>query len=439
MGNTHGKIAPCPFNRLEKTRNKMAKSMKFIPGKASNFYFLCKDGKIDEVRQILNDEASPSIDQLNELQPNGSTPLHAATYYNHLEIVKLLLEHDCPRTTLNRYRNTAHDEAQTDEMKQLFMRSNSIDRFHETNTADAISMFFPEEDVESVNASATVNYVHLFRTESEISEYSLNQQTTAMWLGFYNWFTHTFRKLIERNDFRVDAFDLINHPDFQQFLKRNLADPEKYTKTMKAVNEAKQRNSIEPLITLYTSENAGFYRAFNHLLIQSSTNTEISEHQCDRYIIEFHLRHQELKERAFTGKVYRGGTIPIDDLVIYQHALDTQPTGVLGFKSFTSTSRDPLVALNFALRTPANANEKHVLFIFEIMEVSPTIFAVSDISEYPQEQEVLILPGNLFIVTKIQEQLHPPITKIYLTHWNISISFWKKIKQTIRAGKTSVL
>jgi hypothetical protein len=324
-------------------------------------------------------------------------------------------------------------------MKQLFMRSNSTDRFHETNTADAISMFFPEEDVESVNASRTVSYIHLFQTESEILEYSLNQQTTAMWLGFFNWFTHTFRIFIERNNVRVDAFDLINHPDFQEFLKRNLAEPEKYTKTMKAVNEAEQRNSIEPLITLYTSEKTGFYCPFNRHLTQSSTNTEISEHLCDRYIIEFHLRRQELKQRAFAGTVYRGGTIPIDDLAIYQHALDIQPTGVLGFKSFTSTSRDPLVALNFALKTPANANEKHVLFVFEIMEVSPTIFGISDISEYPQEQEVLILPGNLFIVTKIQEQAHPSITKIYLTHWNISISFWEKIKQTIRAGKTRVL
>ncbi len=71
--------------------------------------------------------------------------------------------------------------------------------------------------------------------------------------------------------------------------------------------------------------------------------------------------------------------------------------------------------------------------------ISGTIFGVDDVSIYGHEQKVLILPGNLFIVTKIEEQLHPPITKIYLTHWNTSISFWKKIKQIIRAGKRSVL
>jgi len=439
MGTTNSKISPCPFDQLSQARRDRARSIQYIRGKASDFYFLCKEDKIDEVRQILEDETSPPIEELNQLQPNGSTPLHAATFYNHKEIVKLLLEHNCPRTTLNLYGNTAYDEAKSVEMKQLFLRPNSTDRFHETNTAETLSVFLPEEDIESVNVSQIVNHVHLFQTESEILEYSLNQQTTAMWLKFYDWFFHKFRRFIEREDLHVDSFDLINHPDFQEFLKQSLSDPGKYTKTMESVNEAKRRNSIEPLITLYTSENAGFYRPLNHLLTQSSSNAELSEHLCDRYVIEFHIRHQELKQRAFIGTVYRGATIPYDGLAIYQHAMESKPSGVICLKAFTSTSRDIFVALKFALKTPSNENEKHVLFIFEIMEVSPAIFGVDDVSIYGHEQEVLILPGNLFIVTKIEEQLHPPITKIYLTHWNTSISFWKKIKQTIRAGKKSVL
>jgi hypothetical protein len=439
MGTTNSKISSCPFDQLAQARRDKAKSIKYITGKASDFYFLCKEGKIDEVRQILDNETSPPIEELNKLQPNGSTPLHAATFYNHTEIVKLLLEHNCSRRTLNRYGNTAYDEAKSVEMKQLFLRPNSTDRFHETNTAETLSVFLPEEDIESVNASQIVNYVHLFQTESEILEYSLNQQTTAMWLKFYNWFFHRFRRFIEREDLHVDAFDLINHPDFQEFLKQSLSDPEKYEKTMQSVNEAKRLNSIEPLITLYTSENAGFYRPLNHLLTQSSSNTESSEHLCDRFIIEFHIRHQELKHRAFTGTVHRGATIPDDGLAIYRHAMESKPSGVICLKAFTSTSRDVLVALNFAFLNPLNEGQKHVLFIFEIMEVSPTIFGVDDVSIYGHEQEVLILPGNLFIVTKIEEQLHPPITKIYLTHWNTSISFWKKIKQTIVAGRKSVL
>jgi hypothetical protein len=356
--------------------------------------------------------------------------------------VKLLLAHGCPRSILNRYGHTAYEEAQSNEMKELFMRPNSTNRFHEMNPSNTISMFFAEEDITNVNASqiASSSYVHLFRTKSEIFEYSLNKQTTAMWLKFYNWFFQTFRTFIEREELRVDAFDLINHLDFKEFLERNFSDvPEKYTKTIQSINEAKRRNSIEPLIALYTSEDAGFYRPFNCALTQSSSNTETSEHLCDRYVIEFHIRHQELKQRAFTGIIYRGATIAINDLAVYQHAINSNPPGVIGLKAFTSTSQDPHIALNFALSHPLNEDEKHVLFIFEILEATPTIFGVDDVSEFKCEQEVLILPGNLFTVTKIDEQFNPDITKIYLSHLEVSISFWEKIKQTIRAGKKSVL
>lgn len=439
MGPRNSKPTPCPFDEWVQARIGKAKSMRFIPGEASSFYFLCKDGKTDEVRQILDAKDSLPIEQLNSLQPNGSTALHAATFYKHLDIVQLLLEHGCPRTELNRFGNTAYDEAQTDEMKQLFDRYDLSDRFHETNIGDAISMFFPEVNNENLNVNGTNGYVHLFQTKSEIFEYSLNQETTAMWLNFYNWFLHTFRTFIEREDLHIDAFDLHNHPDFQEFLKQNLSDPKKYEKTMQRVIEAQRRNSIAPLINLYTREDAGFYRPFNTLLAQSAPNTGMSSHLCDRFIIEFHIHRQELKRRSFTGITYRGATMSVNDLVIYRHAIESKPPGVLGLKTFTSTSKDPLVALKFAFRGSLNEDQKHVLFIFKILQESSTIFGISDESEYKQEEEVLILPGNLFMVTKVEEQPNPPLTKIYLQHWKTSISFWKKIKQTIKAGKKSVL
>ena len=50
-----------------------------------------------------------SYDHLNELEPNGSTLLHAATYYGHLKIVRLLLQdYTCPRNRADRYGLTAY-------------------------------------------------------------------------------------------------------------------------------------------------------------------------------------------------------------------------------------------------------------------------------------------------------------------------------------------
>jgi hypothetical protein len=438
MGGVNSKPAPCPFEQLLQDRRERAKSMGYTRGKASSFYFLCANGKIDEVRQTLDAEDAPSIDELNKLQPNGSTPLHAATYYNHLEVVKLLLERDCPRNTLNRFGNTAYEEAETNEMRQLFDRDDALNRFHETNTANTVSLYLPESNIDGMNVDSTVPYIQIFKSQSDILEYTINQQTTAMWVKFYDWFFHTFRTFIEREDLHIDAFDLPNHPDFKQFLSRSLPESN-VEKTMESVQEARRSNSIDPLITLYTSEKAGFYRPLNALLGQSSPNTNISPHLCDRFIIEFYIRRQELKQRSFTGITYRGATLPANDLVIYKRAAESNPPGVLGLKAFTSTSRDPLVALQFALRTRLEDGKRHVIFVYEIMEPSPTIFGVDDISIYKHEQEVLILPGNLFTVTKVKEQAYPPITRIYLKHWYTPISFWKKIKQTIRAGRVSVL
>jgi hypothetical protein len=438
MGAINSKLGPCPFEQLLRNQRSIAKSTRYTIGKASAFYFLCKEGKIDGVRQILDDKTSPPIDILNQLQPNGSTALHAATYFNHQEIVRLLLERDCPRTQLNRFGNTAYEEAQTDEMRQLFNRSDPANRFHETNTENIMSLYLPEENIEDVSASKTFDYVQVFKTQSEILEYTINQQTTAMWVKFYDWFVHTFRIFIERDELHVDEFDLINHPDFKQFLKRSLSEAN-IEKTMESVAAARRFNSVEPLITLYTSEVAGFYRPFNQLLAQTLSDPKISPHLCDRFITEFYIRRQELKRRAYTGTVYRGATMPVGDLVIYQHSMDSKPPGVIGLKAFTSTSRDALIALEFAFKGPPDEGQEHVIFVFEILEPSATIFGIDDISVYGHEQEVLILPGNLFTVTKIQKDPNLPFTKIYLKHWKTSISFWKKIKQTMRAGKTPVI
>ena len=373
------------------------------------------------------------------MQPNGSTALHAATYFGHVEIVKLLLDQGCCRTTLNRYGKRAYEEARTIEMKELFCRPDSASRFHDRDTIHTMAIYIPEENEEAAAASATHDYVHLFKSKAEILEYSLNQQTTAMWFKFYNWFSHSFRSYLESDNFHVDNFDLHKHPDFQQFLKRSLSNPTTIQTTMQSVDEARRRNSIEPLITLYTSEQAGFYGPLNQQLIHSPADAQMSPHLSDRFIIEFQLKRKQLKQRAYTGTVYRGATLPVDSLTIYEHALASTPHGVLGLKAFTSTSIDPLVALAFAIKVPPNDGFKNVLFVFEISEASSSIFGVEDISVFGHEREVLILPGNLFIVTQIEERDDFKITEIHLRHWNVSISFMKKLKQTFRSGSKSVI
>ncbi|CAF1049675.1 unnamed protein product [Didymodactylos carnosus] len=105
-------------------------------GEASEFYWACRDGDVGRVTQLLN---SIPYDSFNRLELNGSTPLHAASYYGHSEVVRLLLhQRGCRREHLNRHGLTAYQEAQNDEIRQLFHRPViKIDFLMEMNRAQS--------------------------------------------------------------------------------------------------------------------------------------------------------------------------------------------------------------------------------------------------------------------------------------------------------------
>ncbi len=78
---------------------------------------------------------------------------------------------------------------------------------------------------------------------------------------------------------------------------------------------------------------------------------------------------------------------------------------------------------------------------------SPTIVGIADVSLFKEEKEILIMPGNLFIVKKIAKDVVTPIydektlpiTEIYLEYLHIPVSFQKKLLHTYRsATKNSV-
>jgi hypothetical protein len=86
----------------------------------SAFYVACRNGDLNTVEELL---PTLTLDEINQIEPNGSTSLHAACYYNHPQIVKLLLDAGALRTTLNSDGCTAFDEAATEQVKELFPRS----------------------------------------------------------------------------------------------------------------------------------------------------------------------------------------------------------------------------------------------------------------------------------------------------------------------------
>ncbi|CAF0835541.1 unnamed protein product [Adineta steineri] len=95
--------------------------------KTSDFYWACRNGDVDAVKRILPNLSSTDV---NRVESNGSTALHAASYYGHAVIVQLLLERGADTTIKNKYKKTAEDEASTDEVRAVFKAST------ETKAAD---------------------------------------------------------------------------------------------------------------------------------------------------------------------------------------------------------------------------------------------------------------------------------------------------------------
>lgn len=87
-------------------------------GHASDFYMACRQGDLTTVNRFLKTMTTREVNKVEEA--NGSTALHAASYFGHTEVVKRLLEIGANVHTHNGYGQTPEQEARTQEIKDLF-------------------------------------------------------------------------------------------------------------------------------------------------------------------------------------------------------------------------------------------------------------------------------------------------------------------------------
>ena len=87
-------------------------------GKANDFYRACQTGDLEFARKLI---ASNAYVDINRLEPNGSTALHAASHVGHPDIVRLLLhQYGVMRHRRNQHGLTAYEESANDEIRQLW-------------------------------------------------------------------------------------------------------------------------------------------------------------------------------------------------------------------------------------------------------------------------------------------------------------------------------
>ncbi|UJR19606.1 hypothetical protein I4U23_022740 [Adineta vaga] len=83
----------------------------------SDFYWACRNGDLDTVKKVLT---NISLNDINRIETNGSTALHAASYYGRVDIVRILLQRGASTDIRNKFDKTAKEEASTDEVRALF-------------------------------------------------------------------------------------------------------------------------------------------------------------------------------------------------------------------------------------------------------------------------------------------------------------------------------
>lgn len=168
-------------------------------------------------------------------------------------------------------------------------------------------------------------------------------------------------------------------------------------------------NGIQYLIRLYTLE-TGFYGALKQNPIPLA--------------LPLFMAVETMKNRYFQGQSYRGTHMIDDEIATYKLAANS-PESLLQIKHFTSTSTKRSIAEEFANPTRQKSDDTQtncVILIFtfsEQCEQAISLRRISDtqpsLSEFENEDEVLILPWTLFHVERVHEE-SPSSYEIYLSN-----------------------
>ncbi|CAF0799666.1 unnamed protein product [Adineta ricciae] len=363
----------------------------FKIGEASLFYWACKEGDIAAVRQML---PNMTYEQVNQLEPLGSTALHAAVFYNHPHIVQLLLENGCSRTTLNRHGATAYEEASTDEIRALFNRPAS-GRFVDEHMTQTFQLANPKG-----------NSVDM---KDGIPDDWFKGHTTAN-TAYESQFMHAiadssgvFKKLVQN---RIEAE---SKEQLEQLVSRTIPNEHQQYENAKRLHEkVRKKSDMSSLLTMYTLETP-LYRTL--------------QNEADSFATLIYLHLAELKDRAYKGRAYRGGRMTENDIQAYRWALQ-RPEQVLETRTIQSMSLNESVARRFTQsERPRYDRRNRVILIFDFSETCPTAINLNRISEklpalsvHQDEEEVLLLPFTLFSVREIKVDSKNGEYRITLTY-----------------------
>ncbi|CAF1235942.1 unnamed protein product [Rotaria sordida] len=332
----------------------------------SDFYLACRDNDSKKVRQLLR---TMTLDDVDRLEPNGSTSLHVACYYGHSRIVKLLLKEGADRAILNKYQCLPYDEALNDNIKEIFLRIPNSNRL--VSDTGAIEWTLIDDDI-----------MEKAKEERHIIK-SLYDNTTG---------TTPIDKMFEKIE--------------KNYINKGLTNINGIEKIRRYFRKATVEQNILWLIKAYTAE-TDFYRILNNEIAAGA-----SQYQSERrYIIALISHDLRLEQFTFIGTAYRVIRINNDDLKKYEVGCS------LMTKSFVSSSIDRKVAELLSCQQESAQSEAEVMKRTKIdgalikswimcrytIKHRRTGLHIENSSQYANEGEILIIPYSVFEVKEIRK------------------------------------
>ena len=333
----------------------------------SDLYLACRNGDLETVQRLL---PNTSIEVLNRLESNGSTCLHAASFHGHIEIVRLLLRTGASRQISNRYGCTPLDEAKTQEIADLFPRNpNAAKKRYSNNPVKQTEWQFAERTAESFSRAFYWNCVKDRGVKNTVKKIRK---------------AHVLDNIDSEEDGKL----------VQSYFSKAL-----------------ETNNPIYLLKAYTAETS-FYDNLNQFMATGS-ESDVYKKICRKwsgYYTGLIMKNPTFDRYRYSGLTYRGMEITQEDYAQYKIGR------ALSNKSFQSTSKSWKVAKGFAYPANPKPGRLPVIIVFDVISRSSAL-NIEEISEYADEEEVLIVPGTFFMVTNINQDERPCEISVKQIEW----------------------
>jgi hypothetical protein len=352
----------------------------------------CRSGDIVRVAILLK---TITFTELNKADwTTGNTPLHLATYHGHIDIVRLLLNHGAMRNILNYELKIPANYASTIEMEKLFQRL----------TIDSLIRFVGDD-----SNKEEIEKIEVLQSSLDATQFFMEYESRMSYTGQWN--------IIQTVEALQKAPELKNIPGLD--VVWNLFE------------QAREKTDAKYLIRAYTVESQ-FYKILNQKLVQQhlkKSANNVENHQMQNTMAVFNqsftIAQSLLTESLqtdnseitdwvhrymgtihtliyqpsfqFNGLTYRGMWAKKENLLYY-----SENQLYICNKTLISTSKNFKIAKRFIDESIPLAEQIPVMCTYLID--SYTSFKAIDIhtiSEYPEEEEVLIFPGIPFEIRKI--------------------------------------